>query len=92
MCEQASGAALEVGATELLWHSAQLFSQLRLDLRVDPVRVSLPVAAPASAGGVGGGRSDRFEAGELREPLLAVDEVTVGVDLRIARCAGSHAF
>ncbi|KAK9827699.1 hypothetical protein WJX81_001629 [Elliptochloris bilobata] len=81
VCE-ATGAALEVGGVELAWRSAQLSSQLHAELCVDPIRVYVPVPAASAAGS--GGRDGALSGnGSVRETLLAMDEVTAGVDLLI---------
>ena len=81
---QASGAALEVGSVGIAWCSEQLSSALRMDLRVDPIRVSVP--GPAEGGILKGAEGSAPSVDGLgREPLLCVDEVTVGINLQVAR-------
>ena len=83
---QASGAALEVGGVGITWCSEQLSAALRMDLCVDPIRVSVP--GPAAGGIVkGGGISAPSVDGGRVEPLLCVDGVTVEVNLQLAGCA-----
>lgn len=70
----------------MTWRSEQLSAALRMDLRVDPIRVSVP--GPAAGSIVKSGRESAPSVdGGRGEPLLCVDGVTVGINLQIAGCA-----
>ncbi len=85
---QATDVVLEVGDAELAWSTGPALL-LQLQLCVDPVRVSLP-ADGGCAGDYGGGAEAPRGAGLAREPVLAINELSVGIDLRIVRCEPSH--
>ena len=73
---------------DLAWCSAQLSTTLRMDLRIDPMRVFVPGPATGSVVKDGG----EIANGCRRQPLLCVAQVTVGVDLQIAGCAHARAL
>ena len=76
---------------DITWCSEQLSAALRMDLRMDPIRVSVP--GPAASGIVkGGGKSAPSVDGLGREPLLCVDGVMVGIDMQIAGCAHARVW
>ena len=88
---QASGAALEVGGVDMTWCSEQLSAALRMDLRVDRIRVSVP--GPAAGSIVKSGRESAPSVdGGRGDPLLCVDEVTVGISLQIVGCAHARVW